>query len=220
MTIYRGIKMKDKMTLDDLAEELNKLTSLEGYNDKRVSETIKPRRIRDYIGKKIIPEGIRDGKYKYYNEEHLNTLIRVRQMQSEGLADNDIKDLLDLEKEDEKLSVECMNTLDQFTKNTNNSDLNNLLGSIKSRSEVITKTHNTNLLSSDSLSLKSSLYLNKKIRNDDSINIPSKTWKEYEIEEGFILKIEKNAKQQDIESLLKKIKNTIKKNSGENNDKN
>lgn len=207
--------MKNKMTLKELAEELSNSSCLnkqESYSDKRMSEVIKPRRIRDYISKKIIKEGVRDGKFKYYNQDHLSDLIQVRKLQSEGLSDNDIKDIMELNDN---------NKID-FSSNLNQqNNINDLLGSIKNRGSSQNSIV-SQLTSQSNISLKSSLYLSKQHiedpQNEYTTSLKSTVWIEYEINENIILKIKKDHVEQDNKSLLKNIENKLKKIQENKND--
>ena len=177
-----------------------------------MSEVIKPRRIRDYISKKIIKEGVRDGKFKYYNQDHLSDLIQVRKLQSEGLSDNDIKDIMELNDN---------NKID-FSSNLNQqNNINDLLGSIKNRGSSQNSIV-SQLTSQSNISLKSSLYLSKQHiedpQNEYTTSLKSTVWIEYEINENIILKIKKDHVEQDNKSLLKNIENKLKKIQENKND--
>jgi DNA-binding transcriptional MerR regulator len=67
--------MKDKMSIDELAESVN--NSINGanpinYNDSRISKNLSVRRIRDYVSKGILDKPNREGKNVFFNEDHFD----------------------------------------------------------------------------------------------------------------------------------------------------
>ena len=84
------------MNIEKLAEKANKLLaerSLGKSEDKRASDSVSVRRIRDYISKGLLEKPIKIGKIADYNESHLNQLVSLRELQKDGLSESSIKKL-------------------------------------------------------------------------------------------------------------------------------
>lgn len=77
------------MTIDELAVEYNQSNDDNThYEDKRLSEEVTPRRIRDYVSKGLVPKPLKEGRNAYYTEEHLEELKNIRELQSKGFTES------------------------------------------------------------------------------------------------------------------------------------
>jgi len=87
--------MNKQMSIEELAEEANKVISKKTSisSDKRMSDTISVRRIRDYISKKMMDKPYKEGRNTYYVQLHLDQLLTLREFQSEGLTESYIQKL-------------------------------------------------------------------------------------------------------------------------------
>ena len=86
-----------KLTITELTkkinEELKSNISVETSTDARYSSELSERRIRDYISKGILDKPFGQGRDKWYGQMHINKLLALRQLQSDGLSDQSLKKL-------------------------------------------------------------------------------------------------------------------------------
>lgn len=83
------------MTIEKLAEEVNRNIKTETASDKRRSNALSVRRIRDYLSKGLMDKPIKDGRSALFGKKHLEQLIALRGLQSEGLSDQYMKKMSD-----------------------------------------------------------------------------------------------------------------------------
>jgi DNA-binding transcriptional MerR regulator len=114
---------KKAMTIDELSEKASELFKTKTTNltsDKRYSENISTRRIRDYITKGLLDKPIKSGKYALFNELHLEQLLKIRELQYDGLTDKNIKKFSQektIPHENKKLQEDALETINFITKN-------------------------------------------------------------------------------------------------------
>ena len=126
-----------KLTITELADIFNLNNCKENSdNDKRMSKEVSVRRIRDYISKKIVSEGTREGKNKYYNESHLKELSKARELHEEGFSDNEIIKFIQEEKKDKNNKNNIKNLLNDINQRKSNKTNNLGLGIEQIRSNV------------------------------------------------------------------------------------
>lgn len=86
-----------KLTITELTqkvnEELKNNVSADTSTDARYSSELSERRIRDYISKGILDKPFGQGRDKWYGQMHVNKLLALRQLQSDGLSDQSLKKL-------------------------------------------------------------------------------------------------------------------------------
>lgn len=189
---------KNKLTINELADIFNSNYKNNNDNDdKRMSREISVRRIRDYITKKIVSEGIRDGKKKYYNQTHIEEISKARELHDEGFSDNEIIKFINNEQKEK----------------SEKDNINDLINNIKKRKENKPVGLGIQQLRANidkNLSFKSQIYLNKVEKSEIEKNkIKSTLWKEIEISEDVILKIKSNNQEDNKESILEKLKEII-----------
>ncbi len=89
--------IKPKMTIEELAEAVSDALIVEtpsfSNEDKRYSNDISVRRIRDYVSKGIIEKPLKEGRQAFFTPEHYESLLNVRKLQSEGLTDTVLQKL-------------------------------------------------------------------------------------------------------------------------------
>jgi len=160
-----------KLTIDELASEVNKNLSNLKSDDKRFSNNLSPRRIRDYISKGMLDKPFKDGKNIFFTELHLQKLIALREVQSEGISEDNIKKLISYESPIEYKYDDINNTsntdllkanaLDAINEIINKeemkysataSSVNNLTNSISSSSIVSSLLENYNFKKTKDLS--------------------------------------------------------------------
>ena len=90
--------VKSKMSIEELASAVSgalENSPANSFVDKRYSNDISVRRIRDYVSKGIIEHPIKDGRQSYFTPDHYDALLNVRKLQSEGLSDSVLRKLSD-----------------------------------------------------------------------------------------------------------------------------
>lgn len=198
------------MNIEELADEFNNIACKNNntYLDKRISNILTPRRIRDYISKNIISKGIQDGKGKYYNSSHLEELIVVRQLQVDRLSDSDIKDYLILTRnsntKNQSLSINTNIPLKKLGISDQDA-LNELIFDLKNKSP----SGLPNKI--EGISMKSSIYINNQQENPllSEKKYQSEKWNEYIMDENFTLKIKDSYNYSNIDQLIDGIKNLL-----------
>lgn len=88
-----------KLTIEELAEKINEELSSLSSNDKRFSNSLSVRRIRDYMSKGVLDKPFKDGKNIYFTELHYQKLIALREVQSEGISEVSVKKMMSYENE-------------------------------------------------------------------------------------------------------------------------
>ena len=86
-----------KLTIEQLAEKVNKDLSTLSSEDKRFSNNLSVRRIRDYMTKGVLEKPFKDGKNTYFTERHYQKLIALREVQSEGISEVSVKKIMSYE---------------------------------------------------------------------------------------------------------------------------
>lgn len=193
--------MKDKMTLEELVDEVNKAMASdeEKSTDKRFKE-VTERRARDYISKGILSKSFKEGRNAYYGKEHYDELLKYRQLQKEGLSERNLQSILKTE------SI----TTSQNYQNENKSYVEK--NELKENAQSV-----LNSLIMDRTSLKASVtnYSNH-ITNKSSITrdqplLQPLTYDEYVLDSlGEVkLMIQKNKPINNPEEILEKIKHIL-----------
>lgn len=199
------------MNIEKLAEKANKLLaerSLGKSEDKRASDSVSVRRIRDYISKGLLEKPIKIGKIADYNESHLNQLVSLRELQKDGLSESSIK----------KLSVPIENTVELTLKDSAKNVLNEIKNNLIQNNSFSALA---NVSGQSSLRATSSLLINNfyKDKSLTDLSLPkTKEFKEYPLntEGTLFLKIENNVTIKDKDKAIELIKNIL--NIGEKND--
>lgn len=86
-----------KLTIEELAEKVNEQVSSLSSTDKRFSNNLSVRRIRDYVSKGLLSKPFKDGKNVYFTELHYQKLIALREVQSEGISEENVKKIMSYE---------------------------------------------------------------------------------------------------------------------------
>jgi DNA-binding transcriptional MerR regulator len=104
--------MKKIMNIDQLADEANDFLNKNQVSgqDGRYSTEVSPRRIRDYVSKGLLDKPFKEGKNIFFNENHLEKLIALRQFQSDGLSDQYLHKLIKSKSEESALDNESINS--------------------------------------------------------------------------------------------------------------
>lgn len=200
-----------KMNLTELTNLLNESIDDNESSDSRVSSNVSERRVRDYISKGIVDQGIKEGRNTYYTNEHLQQLIEVRKLQSGGLSDKAIKNI----------SVSYYSNTDNLDTtetniNSSEQDLDSLLNSIEEKSQSNLRSFDNDSLSLQAMPIaavsKSNLYgATSSLIEEETIK-PIE-FEEYSLSENseIVLKFQKGFKIKDKNTLLKNIKHIIDK---------
>lgn len=115
-----------KLNIEELAQKVNEQLSNLSSEDKRFSASVSVRRIRDYISKGVLDKPFKDGKNIYFTELHYQKLIALREIQSEGISEVNLKKFISLDKENdlqknafsainEIMESGSLNNIDTFT---------------------------------------------------------------------------------------------------------
>jgi DNA-binding transcriptional MerR regulator len=198
----------NKMTIEELAKKANERLKLDdNENDKfdqRCSDEISVRRIRDYTTKGILDKPLKEGRNAFYTEQHLEKLISIRQMQSEGFSDNilikanttSLLNYEDLDVEHKEEKDDAMDIINQI-KNRDNMPMSTPMAYASSHlaSRNITESMDS---------------MQKKICSEPII-VP-KNWEEYNLDDSgdIVLKIENNHKIKNIDKLINNFKIILK----------
>ena len=187
-----------KLTIAQLADEVNKQVSDIKSSDARYSSIVSVRRIQDYITKGLLDKPFGSGHNKWYGQGHLDKLLAIRTLQLDGLSDQSILKITteqNLPKEDQ---------YDQLQKSALSLLSNISTGSVGVASGAIRSTSSSETLanyynSTDSSKLQSLNNLNKQV---------SKTWNEYQLDnEGKVfLRMQGAMQVKNGEEILNQIK--------------
>lgn len=194
-----------KFTLEELTKEVNfqienKVFSNKDLNkiDLRYSEKLSERRIRDFTTKGLISKPIKEGRYVFYTEKHIEEIIKLREIQSKGISDNSILSITSSSKfNDENYNV--------FNKSLNNTSLNSSVNNESLKDEIFstiadikkdtTKTDNSNLRG-------------LLLQGNNNLNL--KKWEEYSMlnDNSVILKVDefKNISEEEAQAILSNVK--------------
>ena len=117
-----------KLTIVELADKVNEHLENLSSTDKRFSNQLSPRRIRDYLSKGFLDKPFKDGKNIYFTEMHLQKLIALREVQSEGMSEENVKKFMSKEasfendyifKEENSLKDDAFNTINEIMNMSN-----------------------------------------------------------------------------------------------------
>ena len=84
---------EQKLTIAQLAEKVNDELKNKTSSDARYSSELSERRIRDYISKGILDKPFGQGRDKWFGQQHVDKLLAVRNLQSDGISDQSLKKL-------------------------------------------------------------------------------------------------------------------------------
>lgn len=193
--------MLEKMSIEELANLVNEKIGKKASDDKRHSSEITPRRIRDYIYRGLLEKPFKIGKYIYFNEMHLNTLIALRTMQSEGLSDKYMKKLSE---QNSLYSTESL--LDNQIQNEKEKALSLI--------ESLQQKENDNGFKNihESFSALQGHYAKNNVNDFNLVSkIKNKTWNEYAVDSDnkVFLKIEAGISLKNKNEILKNIKQIL-----------
>lgn len=91
-----------KLTIEELADKVNEQLANLSSNDKRFSNQVSVRRIRDYMSKGVLDKPFKEGKNIYFTELHYQKLIALREIQSEGISDENVKKIISFENKNQE----------------------------------------------------------------------------------------------------------------------
>lgn len=123
-----------KLTIEELAGKVNEQLSNLLSKDKRFSSHVSARRIRDYISKGVLDKPFKDGKNIYFTELHYKKLIALREIQSEGISEENLKKFISLETNENDLQASAFSAINEIMVNNSvtnvaySSQTNNLSG--------------------------------------------------------------------------------------------
>lgn len=219
--------MNKQMSIEELAEEANKVILLNPsvISDKRISDTISVRRIRDYISKGMMDKPYKDGRNTYYVQRHLDQLLTLREYQNDGLSESYIQKLSTSSNISDHVSEDLPSSLflnasaSAFSASSSQDDILqqnalSLLAGMKqnlsigsSPLETARSVSNSKLAVTSYLSGQSS----PKYNSEPKMLTVSKTWIEYPLDtEGkLFLKMESNAKISNPEQVLEQLKTIL-----------
>lgn len=75
------------MTIEELVLKVNNSQKSKIVKDKRLNVSLTERRLRDYISKGLVKNGVKKGKRVYYSDDHVKQIINIRNLQSSGYTD-------------------------------------------------------------------------------------------------------------------------------------
>jgi hypothetical protein len=197
--------MNEKLTLEELAIFVNRETKTNeslyssSISDSRKKNEFSARRIRDLISKKMISSGFKDGRHVFYNQNHIDELLKYKAMQALGYTENTIKlQKNSLLAEKNSLSSAILSIEEKSLRKTNDSKF------ISSSSSVSELLLNKNLTLD--FKLDSQLYSLDKTTKD----IPIIETKVYKLSENISLTITNNIDKSEFNNLDEIIKKIIK----------
>lgn len=220
---------KNWMTIEELAKKVNELlketskNSLQENTDKRYSNELSVRRIRDYLSKGLLDKPFKNGKTALFGQQHLNKLIALRELQSDGLSEQYIKKLQDTE------PVVYMSSSQSFVNDVNDvneinhfssEDINmqnealSLINSFNKSVPNVSLSGNALGTSLTSKGLVGAYYQQSESSKSTALNTistTSKIWKEYQLDnEGKVfLKIENDYFPQEATQIIENLKNIL-----------
>lgn len=211
-----------KLTIEDLANEVNKSLSDLKSEDKRFSNNLSPRRIRDYISKGMLDKPFKDGRNIFFTELHVQKLIALREVQSEGISEENIKKLISYENPIDYTYDKIKDSSDESLKNNALSAINEIINKEEMKYSATASSVNSLTNSISSSSIVGSLLENsvlKKARDLNYVSKPiTKSWNEipllnngkvhFRMENGTIFN------EQEKQEILANIKQIL----GEKND--
>ena len=103
-----------KLTIEELANKVNEQLSNLSSEDKRFSANVSVRRIRDYVSKGVLDKPFKDGKNIYFTELHYQKLIALREIQSEGISEDNLKKFIDLENKENDLQKNAFSVINEI----------------------------------------------------------------------------------------------------------
>jgi len=219
--------MNKQMSIEELAEEANKVISKKTSisSDKRMSDTISVRRIRDYISKKMMDKPYKEGRNTYYVQLHLDQLLTLREFQSEGLTESYIQKLStpsvlsenNLRTNGDNIFLSASGSTQSFSGSNDSALQNNalsLLAGMKQENSVplsILESSRSIGGSRSAVSGYLSDQLSPKYNLDTKIMAISKTWIEHPLDtDGKIfIKMEAGAKISNPEKVLEQLKTIL-----------
>ncbi len=223
MTIYivneQQIMNEPKLTITELTQKVNeelKSKSSDTSTDARYSSELSERRVRDYISKKILDKPFGQGRDKWYGQKHVDKLVAVRQLQSDGLSDQSLKRLSATSHNSNSVMSESLSPQASSDQSLRSSALDfisglesNISGSMShafAASASVSPT--TDALKSYYSSTEDFSKLNAMNMVQKQVN---KVWNEYQLdEEGKVfLKVESNTKIKNGQEILSQIKSIL-----------
>lgn len=221
---------KNWMKIEELAKKANEVlknssNASNDTSDKRYSNELSVRRIRDYVSKGLLDKPFKSGKTALFGQQHLNKLVALRELQSDGLSEQYIKKLQDTEptmytasaqsllnnisemnevshfsSEDVNMQNDALSLIHSFNKampNHNGSLSNNALGTTLNSKNLV-GAYYQQTESSKSIAL-------------NTVSTTSKVWKEYQLDqEGKVfLKIENDYFPQETNQIIENLKNIL-----------
>jgi hypothetical protein len=219
MTVYivneQQIMNEPKLTIAELTqkvnEELKANASGDISTDARYSSELSERRIRDYISKGILDKPFGQGRDKWYGQMHVNKLLALRQLQSDGLSDQSLKKL-------SYTSSPISGSLQESSFSTSENGLRtealNFLSGLDSGSKSYafaasaSATPTGDVLKSYYSSTEDTSKLNAMNMVKKQVN---KVWNEYQLDdEGKVfLKLESNTKIKNGQEIISQIKSIL-----------
>lgn len=231
--------MNKKMTIEELADAANELLSSNASqsSDARITSKISVRRIRDYVAKDILDKPFKEGRNTYYTQQHLEKLLTVRELQSDGLSDQYLQKLSsstyssvisentdsnktedDILRERAQAALNGMNVSQSVAQAASVSS-NMFIGGSQEPfiGGGIIKRNSLHLESGSLLDKSSSIFEQQRKDNDSKYTLPSKifttskTWVEYPLDsEGkTFLKMESGEMPKDPQQILERIKTIL-----------
>lgn len=202
-------------------EELKKNSS--EVTDARMSSELSERRVRDYITKGLLDKPFGQGRDKWFGMEHVNKLVALRKLQSDGLSDQQLKKFSTSSSaiygyDTGNVTLNATQTLgvESFSEQESlKSDALNFLASLPSAQNAVASSSLLNKTISASTPVLEHYYqttpeVNAKALTSVKKQI-NKVWNEYQLDdEGKVfLKMESNAKITNPELVLEQIKSII-----------
>lgn len=159
-----------KLTIEQLAEKVNKQLSNLSSTDKRFSSNVSVRRIRDYMSKGVLDKPFKEGKSIYFTDLHYQKLIALREVQSEGISEENIKKIMHYENRNSEENTLKHDVLTTISAIMNASEEKNLLkkvptGSVASNSQEKSINYLNSIMDNANLNkgTETKLYISKAI---------------------------------------------------------
>lgn len=202
--------MKEKyMTIEELSQKITETLKTQNTTDKRFSNVVTVRRIRDYLSKGVIDRPIKSGRGSYFTQYHFDQLLKVREMQVNGITENNIKKIskFNTMSDNDKLRMDAFaainsvasNSVSAMALNSGNVGANLMCGS----SSVFRGDNKLMNLCDPNITFK---------KNVDSYTV-GKVWQEIPVDENgeVFLKILNgfSISNDESEKILKKVKQIL-----------
>lgn len=98
-------------TIEELVQIVNSQLAQEKdvmVTDGRISSEITVRKVRDMLSKGMLSTPVKDGRYNYFDNSHVEQILNIKKMQKEGVTEKLMKNLAEYKLEDPIINSNSM----------------------------------------------------------------------------------------------------------------